>query len=183
MQGFLPCILQAIRIAARDELGVKPRTRGARYFATSTLVTTALPQAPLVAAHRHIAGAALPEVNQMLRQFASQEVKQQLYQAAIGSAHTDATSATAKLIGEMIVRPSDSSGVWRTPCGVHSRIGTTRPLPPPISRLPLKTRLHPLQTRVSNRQVSTNPQPQPLSETHHHLPTQSNPTYQSSYHP
>ena len=35
---------EAIRIAARDELGVKPRAHGARFYATSTLVSTALPR-------------------------------------------------------------------------------------------------------------------------------------------
>ena len=35
---------EAIRIAARDELGVKPRSHFARFYATSTLVSTAIPR-------------------------------------------------------------------------------------------------------------------------------------------
>ena len=112
---------EAIRIAARDELFLKPRSRGARYLATSSIVTTALPHAPLVVAHRHIAGGSdlpfgardLPGVNAVLRHFGTQEVRQQLFQAAIGSTRTDATSAT--LVGDMLVRPTLDSSTARTP--------------------------------------------------------------------
>ena len=51
---------EAIRIAARDELGVKYRAREARFYSTSTMVRAALPRAPLVNAHRRVGGAGLP---------------------------------------------------------------------------------------------------------------------------
>ena len=77
---------EAIRIAAREELGVKYRARGARFLATSTLVTTAMPRGRLVAAHRQIAGAKLPPAAGQLAALtgpAGGRVQHELYQTAL----------------------------------------------------------------------------------------------------
>ena len=95
---------EAIRIAARDELGVKPRAHGARFYATTTLVSTALPRGHGVWQHRHIAGPTLPPVAGQLAQLTSgAAVQQQLYQTAVHG-RVDGSSSE-KVLSRMIVRP------------------------------------------------------------------------------
>ena len=122
-------------MAAREELGVKPRSSVMRFYTTSTLVSAALPKAPIVAAHRHVAGGNLPAVNAVLTQFATNEVKHQLYQAAIGSVHTEATATTARLVGDMVIRgPKGEEGGDKKSGGAGSSAATScAPSKPPTS--------------------------------------------------
>ena len=76
---------EAIRIAAREELGVKYRSRGARFYATSTLVSSALPRGHGVWQHRQIAGASLPPAASHVAQLSSGAVQEQLFQTAINT--------------------------------------------------------------------------------------------------
>lgn len=90
---------EAIRISAKEGLGLKRRSRTARFLTTSTMVSTSLPKAPLVAARRHIAGSSLPAINSVLTQLATADVKHQLYQSAIGAMHVEAQCS------DMVMRP------------------------------------------------------------------------------
>jgi len=104
---------EAIRIAARDELGVKPRAHGARFYATSTLVSTALPRGHGVWQHRHIsaptstlppvAGQLPPVAGQLAQLTSGAAVQQQLYQTAVHR-RVDGSSSE-KVLSRMIVRP------------------------------------------------------------------------------
>lgn len=85
---------EAIRLAAREGLGLKARSKAARYYTTSTLVAAALPKAPIVIAHRHAAGDSLPAINTVLSQFATPKTKQQLYQAAVSSVHAEGSKGS-----------------------------------------------------------------------------------------
>ena len=96
----------AIKIASRQELGVKPRgDRQSKFLATSTLVSTALPKAPLVKQRRNIAGANYPSINEQLGKLASAPVRQSLLQAARAEAATSETSG--RLVEAMIARPNN----------------------------------------------------------------------------
>ena len=81
---------EAIRIAARDELGVKYRAREARFYSTSTMVRAALPRAPLVNAHRRVGGAGLPPAAATIA--AHGETKAQLLQMLLQRAEDDAAA-------------------------------------------------------------------------------------------
>jgi len=69
----------AIRIAAKDQLGVKYNSRHAKYHATSALVSSALPKASMVSQHQLLAGTTLPAVATRL----PEDVRRQLFTAAL----------------------------------------------------------------------------------------------------
>ena len=105
-------MLARIKIAARQELGVKPRgDREARYYTTSTLVSTALPKAPIVKHRRNLAGDAYPKINGQLAKLASMDVRQSFFQAARSRPSPEqATADAARLVEGMIARPAKSPG-------------------------------------------------------------------------
>ena len=87
---------EAIRIAARDELGVKYRAREARFYSTSTMVRAALPRAPLVNAHRRVGGAGLPPAAATIARWADEGAAlQMLLQRAEDDAAADDDAAPA----------------------------------------------------------------------------------------
>ena len=103
---------EAIQISSRQELGVRPRgQREAQFLATSTLVSTALPKAPLVTHRRNLAGANYPSINGQLATIASGAVRQSLLQAARTRPSAEAATAeSARLVEQMISRPSRGGG-------------------------------------------------------------------------
>lgn len=87
---------EAMRIAARKQQGLKQHgARYARYYTTSALVQSALPDAAMVARHRHLGGNTLPAVAGSL----SQQARQQLFHAALASAGKPVPSKTAGSAG------------------------------------------------------------------------------------
>ena len=100
--------MEAIQISSRQELGVKRRgDREARHLATSTIISTALPKAPLVKHRRNLAGATYPSINAQLAKIASTPVRQSLLQAARTKPTAQrATADAAKLVEGMISRPA-----------------------------------------------------------------------------
>ena len=124
---------KAIRISARDQLGVKYRSRRAKYFATSALVSSALPQASLVAQHRHMTGSdTLPAVASKL----PPQAKQKLYHAALSRTRlkpdrrtTVATSpdemndSPHSAIKSMLVRPNRVPQRQRTDMPAQEEVG------------------------------------------------------------
>jgi len=99
----------AIKIAAHQELGVKPRgSTQARMLATSTLISTALPQAPLVQNRRTLlAGTRLPEAEQQMTELASASVRHTLLKAArTRPSAAEATAQATRLVDGMIARPA-----------------------------------------------------------------------------
>lgn len=95
---------EAIKITSRSSLGVKPRgDRQSKFLATSTLVSTALPKAPLVKHRRNLAGASYPSINEQLAKLASAPVRQSLLQAARAEG---ANAESARLVEAMIARPN-----------------------------------------------------------------------------
>ena len=113
---------EAIKIAARQELGVKPRgDREAKFYQTSVVVSTALPRAPIVKHARNLAGET--EISAQLSRLASSDVRKSLFQAARSRPSPEqATAAAARLVEGMIARPTKSPG---TASG--SRKGTAVP--------------------------------------------------------
>jgi cell division protein FtsB len=101
---------EAIKIAARQELGVKKAgDREARYFQTSVAVSTALPRAPIVQHRRNLAGDT--ELDDHLARLATTDVRKSLFRAARTRPSPDqATAAAAKLVEGMIARPAKSPG-------------------------------------------------------------------------
>ena len=101
---------EAIKIAARQELGVKKAgDREARYFQTSVAVSTALPRAPIVKHRRNLGGET--ELDDHLARLATTDVRKSLFRAARTRPSPDqATAAAAKLVEGMIARPTKSPG-------------------------------------------------------------------------
>ena len=99
---------EAIKIASRAELGVKLRgDKQAQHLATSTLVSTALPKAPLVKTRRELAGSTYPNIHNQLAQIASVPVRQSLLQAARTRPSAEQSSVeAARLVEGMIARPA-----------------------------------------------------------------------------
>ncbi|KAL1524132.1 hypothetical protein AB1Y20_019041 [Prymnesium parvum] len=131
---------EAIRMAAREGVGLKRRSRAARYYTTSTLVSTALPKAPVVATHRQMAGDSLPAINSALAQFATPDIKHQLYQAAINSVHAEA-ARDAAFVSDMLLRPKtndekDSFHASSRGVGLSKEVSTSssKPTTPPPTR-------------------------------------------------
>lgn len=98
---------EAIKIASRQELGVRARgDREAKHLATSTLVATALPRAPLVQHRRNLAGATYPSIHAQLAALASGPVRQSLLEAARTRPSAEQSSSdAARLVEGMIARP------------------------------------------------------------------------------
>jgi len=98
----------AIKIASRSEhTGVKPRgDRQARYYTTSTLISTALPKAPLVRQRKTLVGAGLPAAERDLARIASTSVRQSLLQAARSRpSAAEVTADGTRYLEGMVVRP------------------------------------------------------------------------------
>ena len=118
---------EAIKIAAKQELGVKPRgDRQARYYTTSTLVSTALPTNVIVAHRRNLAGQSYPLVNAQLAGLASAPVRQTLLHAARSRPSPEqATADASKLVEAMIVAKTSAGGGGQQPVsggvGAHAR--------------------------------------------------------------
>jgi hypothetical protein len=108
---------EAIKIASRQEIGVKPAgNRQARYFTTSTLISTAMPHAPLVKHRRNLAGPSYPRINEQLGKLASTSVRQSLMQAArTRPSPEQATADASRLVEGMIARPKQQQYGTRAP--------------------------------------------------------------------
>jgi cell division protein FtsB len=100
---------EAIKIAARQELGVKPRgDREAKFFQTSVAISTALPRAPIVMHARNLAGETA--IHSQLSRLASTDVRKTLFQSARSRPSPEqATASAARLVEGMIARPAVGS--------------------------------------------------------------------------
>ena len=95
----------AIKIAAKHD-NLTARKREARYYTTSTLISTALPAASIVRHRRNLAGDELPHTERQLSSIATSSVREQLLQAARSRpSAAEATAQATRLVDSMITRP------------------------------------------------------------------------------
>jgi hypothetical protein len=106
----------AIRIAARQGLGVRPRgSVQANLLTTSTLISTALPAAPPVQRRRTLlADSRLPDTEQQMADLATTSVRHVLLKAARHRTNAaEAAVEATRLVDGMIVRPAPGAKTAR----------------------------------------------------------------------